>query len=781
MNYLKFPIVTWKDAQDNFTVATVSGAKATAFGKDPKKCINQIKSYLNWTFGQNPYEVTPEFSVPQLDYYSVPIRTGYEVDEESYPAEERLSVKIPVVWGMRDDDLVVCVLPTLGQTFHCRNEAAIPKLINGQAQRLLNGREPRELSRFLCPEEITVESLNVRLEFKEANSGQAKYPILEAVATPFGTRTHKSSFPQAWQRDDLVRELLQKLESPRGNLLILGNSGVGKSTLLVNAIRKLEKTESKVDDEDEAPDTKASERYWFTTADRLISGMKYLGEWEERVEEVIGELSSIQGTLCFENLEQLVRLGGNDPAESIAAFLIPYLQNNELRLVVETNARELDACKRLLPGFESLFEVFDVEDFSQEKARQVLLSMAAQFRQNLKLKYDDSTADLTYRLFKRYFPYETFPGKCVKFWKELFVEHRSQSDALKLDKKSPPSDNDRRLDATFDIGTDHVVSKFIKQTGLPEALIRDEFVITAEEVFGHLRSKIIGQADACRTVTNIVTTLKSGLNDPARPIGVRLFCGPTGVGKTEMAKTLAEYMFGSGVSNNESKNNERLIRLDMSEYSGFGAAEKLLMQSNGEPSKMIQQIREQPFAVLLFDEIEKAASEVFDVMMGLFDEGRLTDRWGRTTDFRSTIIIMTSNLGVKKSQPIGFENDESDSYEKEVRQFFRPEFFNRFDGVVSFHSLSQESIRSITNLELRKVEKRSGLQSRDLRLSWSEGVVDFLVKSGFDKRLGARPLQRTIESWVVAPIARVLAEEPGRRSAAIQLSVENRRLIVKWD
>ncbi len=780
MNYLKFPIVSWKDAQDNFTVSTVSGTKATAFGTDQKKCVNQIKSFLNWSFAQNPYETFPEFSEPKLEYFLVPIRTGYEVDEEFFPAEERLVIKIPVVWGRRDDDLVVCALPTLGQTFHCRNEGAISKLINGQAQSLLNGREPRELSRFLCPTEITVDTLNVRLKIKDKSSAPSNYPVLESVGTPFGTRAHKSSFPQAWQRDDLVRSLQLKLESPRGNLLILGNSGVGKSTLLVNAIRKLEKAESQFDDADLLVETKVSQRFWFTTADRLIAGMKYLGEWEERVEDVIGELSSIQGILCFENLEQLIRLGGNDPAESVAAFLIPYLQNNELRLIIETNARELDACKRLLPGFDSLFEVFEVKDFSQEKARQVLLSMAGQFQQNLKLEFDDSTADLTYRLFKRYFPYETFPGKCVKFWRELFTEHRLVKDSAGSVQHREATECKNRLNNRFDIGTDQVVSKFITQTGLPEALIRDELVITSEEIFEYLSSKIVGQDQACRTVTNIVTTLKSGLNDPTRPIGVRLFCGPTGVGKTEMAKTLAGYMFGSAESTSDAKHNDRLIRLDMSEYSGFGAAEKLLMQSNGEPSKMIQQIRDQPFAVLLLDEIEKAAGEVFDVLMGLFDEGRLTDRWGRTTDFRSSIVIMTSNLGVKKSQPIGFENDESDSYEKEVRNFFRPEFFNRFDGVVSFTSLSQDSIHAITNLELQKVGARSGLQNRDLDLRWSDEVIDFLVKIGFDKRLGARPLQRAIESSVVAPIARILAEEPGRSGLTIQLSMANEQIFVNW-
>ena len=766
MMYMTFPIVSWVDGSGNFTVSTVSGVNASAYGPDLAKCHIQIKKYIAWKYNDESYGVEPDFHNPTLDFFMVPIRSGYQVDDGFFPDEERLMLKVPAVWGSREDGLVVCNLPLIGTTFHCREASLLETLVPTQVQSSLNGKEPIELSRYLVPTQLEVDSINVRIKNKSSRDSRRVYGTIETVAARLGSREHKSTFSQAWQQEQVVEALAAKLDSAVGNLLILGNGGVGKSTLLVNAIRRMEKQEAdRLKDTTESldDDYRVSERFWFTSADRLIAGMQYLGQWEGRLEEVIKELAAIQGVLCFDNLQQLIRLGGQEPTESIASFLAPFIQNNEIRVVIEATKAELDSCRRLLPGFDALFDLFEVTDFTREQARAVLRDIGNQQKQNHKIDFEMGAADLTYRLFKRFFPYQSFPGKCVIFWRKLFMDFR----ARQLEQKKRHD----AVDSTIEI--DHVISAFVDQTGLPEALIRDEFIITADEVFSFFQSRIKGQETACRSVTNVVTTLKAGLNDPARPIGVQLFCGPTGVGKTEMAKTLAEYMFGSSTTN--SGQNQRLIRLDMSEYAGFGAADRLLMQPNGEPSKLIQQIRERPFVVLLLDEIEKAAAEVFDVLMGVFDEGRLTDRWGRTTDFRSTIIIMTSNLGVRHSAPIGFENEAPEVYEKEIRRFFRPEFYNRFDAVVPFNPLGQESIRKITELELQKVEKRIGFTSRHLKLIWEEAVVDFLSETGFDKRYGARPLQRTVESLVVAPLARLLAEEPTIQHKKIQLQLNESR------
>jgi ATP-dependent Clp protease ATP-binding subunit ClpC len=217
-----------------------------------------------------------------------------------------------------------------------------------------------------------------------------------------------------------------------------------------------------------------------------------------------------------------------------------------------------------------------------------------------------------------------------------------------------------------------------------------------------------------------------------------------------------------------------MIRLDMSEYSGPWAADRLLMQSSGEPSDFLQQIRRQPFTVLLLDEIEKAHPSVYDVLMNVFDEGRLTDRFGRTTWFRSTVILLTSNLGSDSSGQVGFADNVATPnlrHEVAVREFFRPEFFNRLDGVVTFDALTHAAILQITEKELQEIGGREGIRKLGLKLSWTTGVVEHLSKAGFDPRYGARPLQRTLETQVVAPLSRFLTERCELRSKTVELSL----------
>jgi ATP-dependent Clp protease ATP-binding subunit ClpC len=295
----------------------------------------------------------------------------------------------------------------------------------------------------------------------------------------------------------------------------------------------------------------------------------------------------------------------------------------------------------------------------------------------------------------------------------------------------------------------------------------------------------MGQPLACETAADVVVKFKAGMNDPARPLGVLLFCGPTGVGKTELARAVSRCLFGAkpkDVDNGDSSGNgatekpARMIRLDMSEYSGPWAADRLLMQSNGEPSDFLQQIRRQPFTVLLLDEIEKAHPSVYDVLMNVFDEGRLTDRFGRTTWFRSTVILLTSNLGSDSSGQVGFADKATTPtlrHEAAVREFFRPEFFNRLDGVVTFDALTQAAILQITEKELQGIAGREGIRKLGLKLSWTTGVVEHLSKAGFDPRYGARPLQRTLETQVVAPLSRFLTERCELRSKTFELSLSS--------
>jgi ATP-dependent Clp protease ATP-binding subunit ClpC len=468
----------------------------------------------------------------------------------------------------------------------------------------------------------------------------------------------------------------------------------------------------------------------------------------ERCVQLIAELDEAGGVLCAESLLDLVREGGESPTNSVAAFLLPYAQRGELRLVGEATPAEVDACRRLLPGFIDVFQLLSLEPFTRQQAVNVLDHLSAQLGQNAHMEVGRGVVDQVYHLFRRFAPYGAFPGKAAAFLTQVF--ERARQDRLS------------------EVCTEQVMREFVRQTGLPELFLRDELPLDRDEVLAAFRRQVIGQEEACQAAADLVLTFKAGLNDPTRPVGVLLFCGPTGVGKTEMAKALANFFFGHG------DRGERMVRLDMSEYTGYRAGERLLSQPDGRPSELIQKLRQQPFAVLLLDEVEKADPEVFDVLLGVFDEGRLTDRFGRVTSFKSAIIVMTSNLGAGKAESFGFARPAGVAYASEALQFFRPEFFNRLDGVVTFQPLAAGTIRAITEKELAEVAAREGLARAGVRLGWSERLVEHLARAGFDARYGARPLQRALEALVVAPLARYLLEHPEARGGRLRLDLDER-------
>ena len=294
---------------------------------------------------------------------------------------------------------------------------------------------------------------------------------------------------------------------------------------------------------------------WLTNGARLIAGMQYLGQWEERCEEVINELNELQGILCVENLLELVLAAGK-PESSIAAFLSAYIDAGELRLIGEATAQEWDACQRLLPGFASLFETHPVQPMPDDNAQRLLADLYKELARNSRLTVAEDVGQTTHRLFKRFLPYQTLPGRSPQFAADLI--------AAKALAGEP---------ASRTVTADDVYLKFGEFSGLPQSLLHDEQLIDFDQTADQLALRVIGQPEACRAAAEVITRMKAGLNDPTRPLGVLLFCGPTGVGKTELAKALGAYLF------DVDKHADRLIRLDMSEYSGFGAAERLLLQT----------------------------------------------------------------------------------------------------------------------------------------------------------------------------------------------------------
>jgi ATP-dependent Clp protease ATP-binding subunit ClpC len=749
----RLPVLVWQDYENQFT-ASLAEYDQAGIGSTADAALMQLKEYLSWFYQTYQWHPEPDFLDARLITYKVAVRPQYVVEERIYPCDETIPLRVACVYGRQEGGLLVCALPVFGIRFYYYDSQKLRDLVIAYVQENLKGMTPRELTRFLPPKDAALDEIVVNVSRKEQKQ---KYtpPIknLSQVADPLGDPSVRKQFSRAWEREGEVADLVARLTSEKANVVLVGDSGSGKTAVIVDAVRQIER---QIGSARSGPKGAAAEedapferKFWLTNGGRLIAGMQYLGQWEERCERVIYELSSINGVLCVESLLDLVRGGGQDPSNSIGSFLIPYLQRAEVRVVAEATSDELDACRRLLPGFADLFQILKLPPLGRDKAISVLDRVATMARQNLRIDTSPAVIELVYRLFNRFFPYYAFPGKTAGFFSRL-IESADMEGAAEITKE-------------------RVLQEFIRQTGLPELFLRDEMLLREADVVDTFTEHVIGQQDACHTAARLVTTFKAGLNDPNRPIGVLLFCGPTGVGKTELAKAVSRFFFGHG----ENSGGERMIRLDMSEYSGSSAADRLIGDPYGEPSDLIKKVRQQPFVVLLLDEIEKAAPEVFDVLLSVFDEGRLTDRYGRTTTFRSAVIIMTSNLGANKFGEMGFDKRSAPSYAKESMSFFRPEFFNRIDAIVRFDALDDEQIQAITRKELSEISQREGLVRFGIRLSWSEKLVNQLASVGFDARYGARPLQRTIETLVVTPLARYLVEHLELRNTSIRVDVDS--------
>ncbi len=548
-------------------------------------------------------------------------------------------------------------------------------------------------------------------------------PAVEAVAEDWVARAAtKKLRPVVGADARFEAEAPRFAGSPAPSVLLVGEPGVGKSTFVRRLARQLLRWRR---EKREAP-----RRLWATSADRILAGMIYLGQWQQRCLQMIDELEGERQYLYLGSL--LPVLAAQSDGSSIADLFEASVASGAIPVIAECTPGELVAARRRAPRFVDAFQIVRFE----EPARAALQGPLSAWAERRGLDLHPAALDRLMRHLGTYSRRERFPGKAFRMI-DWLGDHAPKG-------RIDPLDASR-------LYAEHV--------GLPLDLVADERSATTEELAARLREGVIGQDAACAKAAEVLARLKAGLADPERPIGNLLFAGPTGVGKTELAKQLARVLFGSA---------ERLIRVDMSEYMVPGAVERLRQVGRGVES-LAQKVHSQPLSLVLFDEIEKAHPEVFDLLLGVLGEGRLTDAMGRLVDFRMTVIVLTSNLGAERGRPLGFEATERSDHARAVRDFFRPELVNRLDHVIGFANLRPEDLRRIVELELAKALKRPGLARRELSLVVSEAARDRLAALGWHPSRGARPLRRTIEERVFTPLAARIAEDPAFRRRRVEV------------
>lgn len=588
------------------------------------------------------------------------------------------------------------------------------------------------------------ESLEVQDDFAE----------LRAVSEEWVEKAFKGRLPPVLGLDPILDAHAPLLtREPRPSLLVVGEAGVGKTSLVRRLARRFAAAKR-------GGNTAQVPRIWATSGQRIIAGMIYLGMWQERCLKLVSELSHEGDYLYVDRLTAF--LAEQPDGTSIAEVMLAAVTSGEVSLIAECTEAELERARKRLPALVNSFQIIRVPETAQSAMAPLLLQ--AQARKNPEVSLHPQAMKRLVQHLASFKRDVRFPGKGFQFLDWLLAEQSGGSGG--------PSTLYPR----------DVSELYAKYSGLPVELISDEYPVSREKIMGELTRGVIGQDEACRVSAAVIARMKAGLNDPERPIGGLLFVGPTGVGKTELAKQLARYLFGS---------EERMIRLDMSEYMSPGAAARLLDASPGSRS-LAERVRETPLALVLLDEIEKAHPEVFDLLLGMLGEGRLTDDLGRLVDFRMVLFVMTSNLGAQSSAAMGFGEAPEPDYSRSVRDHFRPELFNRLDHVVSFRALSQDDILKIVDLVIAGLAERTGLLRRNLRLDVAPKARQILAKEGYHPTRGARPLRRLVEEKVVTPVAVRMAADPEFRDrvvpvlarasqAYLRLSEAERREVVVVD
>jgi ATP-dependent Clp protease ATP-binding subunit ClpC len=602
-------------------------------------------------------------------------------------------------------------------------------------------------------------------------------------------------------RETEIERIMQILSRrTKNNPVLVGEPGVGKTAVVEGLAQRITSGD--------VPELLKDKQIYTLDLAALVAGSKYRGEFEERLKKVMKEITQRGDIILFiDELHNLVGAGAAEGAIDAASILKPALARGELQTVGATTLEEYRKYLERDSALERRFQKITVDQPSTDETVQILKGLRDRYEQHHKVNITDEALQAAADLADRYISDRFLPDKAIDLideaasrmriksmtsppvYRELEDEieqtRRKKEEAIEnqeFEKAANLRDEERRLtkkkrelaeqweagESTERpaIGEEEIADIVSMWTGIPVFKLTEAETAKLMRMEDELHKRVIGQHPAIEVVSKAIRRSRAGLKDPKRPTGSFIFLGPSGVGKTELARTLAEFLFGD---------EDTMVRIDMSEYMEKHAVSRLVGSPPGyigydEGGQLTEAVRRKPYSVLLLDEIEKAHPDVFNILLQILEDGRLTDAQGRTVDFRHCIVIMTSNIGaaeISRNTPLGFavSDDETGlTYDDmknrimgELKKVFRPEFLNRIDEVIVFHKLSKDEIKEIVELLLRRI--RESMAERELQLELSEDAKDMLVDKGWDPAMGARPLRRAIQHYVEDPLADFVLRE----------------------
>ena len=632
------------------------------------------------------------------------------------------------------------------------------------------------------------------------NGAVDKMPALRAYGHDLTELCREGKMdPVIGRRDEVERLILILCRRRKNNPVLIGEAGVGKTAIVEGLAHAIVRGE--------VPDNLRKKKLISLDLTLMIAGTKYRGQFEERIKAVMDEIKKNGNILLFiDEIHTIVGAGAAEGAIDASNILKPALSRGEIQCIGATTLDEYRKHIEKDPALERRFQKIIVQPPNVDESISILIGLKTKYEEHHKCIYTDAAVKAAVTMSDRYLSGRFLPDKAIdlldeagakariavmhqpshlsqfetqieeaRLAKEEAIGHQEYEKAAKLrdtEKQLREQLEKTRIDWESHkdehkpiVDEEDIANIVAKHTGVPVTRLTEgetEKVLKMEE---SLKTKIIGQDEALSTVCKAIRRSRSDIKDPNRPIGAFLFLGPTGVGKTHLARLLALQMFGG---------EDALIQVDMSEYMEKFAISRMTGSPPGyvgyeEGGQLTEQVRRRPYCVVLFDEVEKAHPDVMNLLLQILEEGRLTDSVGRKIDFRNTIIIMTSNLGadlIRKSSEVGFGAKESimdyktmqEKIEGSVKKHFKPEFINRLDGLVIFRTLSKEALRQVVDLEFKKLKDR--LAKKKIEVSLDDAARDFLVEKGYMPEMGARPLRRVIEQYLEDPLAEKLLFQP---------------------